>query len=45
MIEKFKEAETIDYREKLNELIYKLMKGRKIKMGYKEVIYHYYLKK
>jgi len=40
LIPEFEKADTEEYREKLNMIIEKQMKGRKIKMGYKEVIYH-----
>jgi len=40
LIPEFEKADTEEYREKLNKIIEKQMKGRKIKMGFKEVIYH-----
>lgn len=40
LIPKFEKADTEEYRNRLNKIIEKQMKGRKIKMGYKEVIYH-----
>lgn len=45
LIPEFEKADTEEYREKLNKIIERQMKGRKIKMGYKEVIYHKKLKK
>lgn len=45
LILEFKKADTEEYREKLNKIIEKQMKGRRIKMGYKDVIYHKKLKK
>jgi len=40
LIPEFEKADTEEYREKLNKIIEKQMKGRKIKMGFKKVIYH-----
>lgn len=40
LISNFEETETKKYREKLNAIIYKAMKGRKIKMAFDTVIYH-----
>ncbi|KKP67542.1 MAG: Radical SAM domain protein [Candidatus Roizmanbacteria bacterium GW2011_GWA2_35_19] len=40
LITEFEKTDTEKYREKLNKIIEKQMNGRKIKMGYKEVIYH-----
>ena len=45
LIPEFEKTDTEEYREKLNEIIYRQMKERKMKMGYKEVIYHKKLKK
>ena len=45
LIPEFEKADTEEYREKLNEIIDRQMKGRKIKMGYEEVIYHKKIKK
>ncbi len=45
LITEFENFDTEIYRKKLNKIIDKQMSGRKIKMGYKEVIYHKKLKK
>lgn len=45
LIPEFEKSDTEEYREKLNIIIERQMKRRKIKMGYKEVIYHKKLKK
>jgi len=45
LIPEFEKVDTEEYREKLNKIIEKQMKGRRIKMGYKDVIYHKRLKK
>ena len=45
LILEFEKSDTEEYREKLNKIIDRQMKGRKIKMGYEEVIYHKKLKK
>jgi len=45
LISEFEKADTEEYRIKLNKVIEKQMKRRKIKMGYGEVIYHKKLKK
>ncbi len=41
----FDKANTREYREELNKIIYSAMKGRKIKMGLGQVIYHKKAKK
>ncbi|MBI5123176.1 radical SAM protein [Candidatus Roizmanbacteria bacterium] len=45
LIPEFEKSDTEEYREKLNKIIERQMKGREIKMGYREVIYHKKLKK
>lgn len=45
LIEKFEMANTQQYRDELAKIIDKLMKGRKMKMAMREVIYHNKVKK
>lgn len=45
LIPEFEKTDTEEYREKLNEIIYRQMKERKMKMGFSQVIYHKKLKK
>jgi DNA repair photolyase len=40
LISEFEKADTQEYRDKLNKIIYEEMKGRKIKLAYGEVIHH-----
>lgn len=40
LIPEFENADTEEYRERLEKIIYKAMKGRKLKMGLGKVIYH-----
>ncbi len=40
LIPKFEKADTEEYRNRLNKIIEKQMKSRRIKMGFEEVIYH-----
>ena len=40
LISEFEKVDTEEYRKKLNKIIERQMKGRKIKMGFHEVIYH-----
>ncbi|KKP27659.1 MAG: hypothetical protein UR15_C0034G0004 [Parcubacteria group bacterium GW2011_GWA2_31_28] len=40
LIPEFENADTEEYREKLEKIIHKAMKGRNLKMGLEKVIYH-----
>lgn len=40
LIPEFEKADTLEYRQKLEEMIYKAMKDRKLKMGLGKIIYH-----
>lgn len=40
LIPEFENADTEEYRERLEKIIYKAMKGRNLKMGLGKVIYH-----
>ena len=45
LINDFEKADTQEYRDKLDSIIYKAMKGRGFKMGLGKVIYHHSLSK
>jgi DNA repair photolyase len=45
LVNEFENADTEEYREKLEKIIQKCMKGRNLKMGLGKIIYHYKLLK